>query len=186
MTVAVDGPVTPDSASPSPSPGLVRLANVLVPGGGLVLLGHTIWGWVLGVSFAVCANLALAGRLLFPDEVPLAIQNGSILAAAGAYIVAQGVCTRALAWTDASTREVTRRATLARIIAAIQAADAEAAWQALQPLMHEVDRDLLIAYRVAQVLELRADAAARAAWERVRRLDRHRIYRAELSERLRP
>lgn len=156
---------------------IARIANIFVPGCGLVLLGHGAAGIVVGVTFAAAANLALAGRLLIPDDVPWLVQNFAILSAAALYIVAQWLLLRAARSETRREYESRRREILGRVADAMRAANAEAAWAAIEPLLHELDTDVLIAYRTAQILDLRGDPpAAREAWARVRRLDRHRVY----------
>ncbi|MFN0136158.1 MAG: hypothetical protein ACKVS9_08595 [Phycisphaerae bacterium] len=165
------------TAEISRTAAVARLANLFVPGCGLLLLGHGTVGVVVGVVFAAAANLALAGRLLFPDEVPWLIQNLAILAAATLYIVSQWLLIQAVRGETRREYESRRRDILGRVADALRSTDGDAAWRALGPLQSDIEHDLLIAYRAAQILDLRGDAiAAREAWARVRRLDRHRVY----------
>jgi hypothetical protein len=64
---------------------------------------------------------------------------------------------------------------------ALAAGNHDAAWAALEPLRGAAGEDLHVAVRVAQVLAMRGETLqALAAWERVARLDRHRVYRDEI------
>jgi len=162
---------------------LARAANLLVPGGGLILVGQVAGGVIVALLFALLANLSAAATLLFPDDVPALWRAGLLGVTAGVYLGAQVRLAQTL-------REGRTRARLERRNQALRLArehllrgEAQAAWEVLQPVLDLADSDLLVAYRAAQVLTACGDAqAARQAWERLRRIDRHRIYRREIEQ----
>ena len=157
--------------------------NLLLPGGGLVLVGATASGLLIGLLFTVCANFALAAVLLVPDDLPPLWQNLGIGLAAGSYVGAQvrlRQTVRALrsAWAAAERRRV-----LADVQLHLHAGDAAAALAALAPLREHAAHDLLVAVRLAQALTAagRVDEAGQA-WAQVRRLDHHGLYRQQTEE----
>lgn len=162
-------------------PPVAATLNLLVPGGGLVLLGALWTGVAAAVLFTLLLNFTIAAVLLIPDNVPPVARGWAIGLTGGVYLGSQ------IRLASHVREQRQRRATLLRheaLLAARQhllAGDAEAAWVALQPIADRFDRDLLVAYRVAQVQTQRAPAdVAAEAWERVARLDRHRLYRGEI------
>jgi hypothetical protein len=161
-------------------PGSPRLwgANLVLPGVGLILAGRVAAGLAIGLLFVVLANGAVAATLLVPDDVSPWVQALVIGLAAGTYVGAQLRLRYALEDTARAARRDRRDAALRVVRACVERGDGEAGWEALRPVAEDAEEDLLVAYRVAQVLTLRGDrTAARIAWERVRRLDRHHLYR---------
>ncbi len=157
-----------------------RGIDLLVPGGGAILAGHLRSGLALLVTFAALANLAIIANLIIPDDFPRWFARGAALAAVAAYLFAQFQRAHLRPLAPPSLSTPIRRAALERAREALAAEDAHAALHALQPLASEAEHDLLVAYRFAQALSLLDDAsAALRAWRRVRRLDRHHLYRAE-------
>lgn len=157
--------------------------NLLLPGGGLILLGATWSGWLVGFLFVASANLALAASLLFPDDFSSRAQSLLIGLAAGCYIGAQVRVAQSLRQRRATEFQARRAEHLRQAQEHMQRGDARAARAALEPLAADAAHDLLVAYRLAQVLTAAGDAeAARAAWARVRALDRHRVYRQQIEE----
>ncbi len=163
------------------------LANLLVPGSGLILLGDVLTGLVFCLLLTIVANLCLAGWLLIPDEVPPPWRITALIVAAGTYALAQLRCAHRLR-RERQQREVLRRREVLAAVQQLLIQDQPArAWELLQPLAGLAEDDLLVAWRVAQVLTAKRDVeAALAAWQRLRRLDRHHLYRTERehSERL--
>src|SRR5262245_3235280 len=160
-----------------------RLINLVIPGAGLVLAGRPLAGFGTGLSFAATLNAALALGLLIPDDFPrTAVWCAT--AAALFYIVAQFLLLRADARDQASGARNERREALSALVSALREGRSDdAAAARLQPL---AECDLHVAYRLAQSATLRADAdGALAAWERVRQLDPHHIYRGEMLAALR-
>ncbi len=164
----------------------IKLFNLVVPGGGMILVGRLWTGLAVGMLFAVTANYAIIATLLFPDDAPGWLQGLAIGLCGGSYLGAQlrmGSCLREAR--QQAVAEV-RDATLRAVSACLANNQADEALAAMEPIADMAERDLLVAYRFAQVLTKTGDAsAARRAWERVRRLDRHRLYREICDERLR-
>lgn len=160
-----------------------RLANLVIPGGGLILIGSEITGVLVALLFTAAASFALAVCLLFPDDVSPSWRGLGVGVAIGTYVGAQVRYAQSVRELRARATGQLRRAVLSDVRCALLAGQVEDAWRALQPLREQAESDLVLAYRLAQVLTARGDgAAALAAWRRVRRLDRHRIYRQELAE----
>ena len=155
-----------------------RGANLLVPGTGPVLVGRPWLGWCTGLLFALAINAALALTLLFPDELPGWYGGLAIGVTGGIYVGAQIRLVRMLRATARETQAARRRMTLARAADALNRREPLAALEIIAALADEADHDLLIAYRLAQVMSATGDRTAAAeAWQRVERLDRHRLYR---------
>jgi hypothetical protein len=76
-----------------------------------------------------------------------------------------------------------RRRTLTEIQSLLNRGEPARALELLHPLARRFPRDLLVAYRLAQVLTASGNKhAARAAWQQLRTLDRHGIYRTQALE----
>jgi hypothetical protein len=74
-----------------------------------------------------------------------------------------------------------RRRTLHEVLLLLRRGEYGPAHERIRALAHLADSDLLVAYRLAQVLTGTDDRAeAGRAWRRVRGLDRHKIYRQDL------
>jgi hypothetical protein len=160
-----------------------HLVNLLIPGGGLILVGSEVIGVLVALLFTVSASFALAVSLLFPDDLSPSWRGLGIGVAIGTYLGAQIRLAQTVRYRRERLAEGLRRRALREARAALLAGRVEDAWRALQPLAAHVEHDLVLAYRFAQVLTARGDGpAALAAWRRVRRLDRHRIYRQEVVE----
>lgn len=157
------------------------LVNVLVPGGGVILIGGVVPGLLVGALFAVQANLLLAGLFIVPDELPQPGFGVVAVLAVLTYATAQAWYARELRRGRALLHDLRRRC-VAEAQRRLAAGDADGAHAALARVASAAEYDLLVAVRVAQVLTARGEVeAARAAWARVRRLDRHRIYREQIA-----
>lgn len=156
------------------------LLNLLLPGGGLILIGMIVRGFIVGCAFVLCVNFAIVTVLLMPDDFPWWVPPLALGLAGGGYVGAQLRLAQ-------SVRDSRRRAQADRRRACLHNAQEElargrplAALEALAPLADQAARDLLVALRMAQALTAAGDVpAARAAWRQVRRLDRHGIYREQ-------
>ncbi len=154
--------------------------NLLVPGAGLVLLGHVAAGLILGLIFTSLANFLLAAILLFPDDVSelwrAAAGGGLVLV----YVLAQLGQAQVLRAGAVGVAEQRRREALQSAKERLERGEAQWALQALSPLRETAAGDLLLAVRWAQALSAAGQIEeALAAWEVVRKLDRHHIYRRE-------
>lgn len=157
--------------------------NLVLPGGGLVLLGSPWAGWLVGVVCAACANLAVVATLLLPDEFPPAVRNLVLGLAGGCYVGAQVRLRQTRRAQRARAERAWRRAVLAETQRWLSHGEAERALAAIAPLAERAGEDVLVAYRLAQALTAAGRVgAARAAWRRVRALDRHGLYRAQVLE----
>jgi hypothetical protein len=160
-----------------------QLVNLVIPGGGLILIGSETIGVLVALLFTAAANFAIAALLLIPDDVPRTWCGLSVGVAIGTYLGAQIRYAQTVRHQRAGADQALRRAALRDARCALMAGRVEDAWRALQPLVGQAESDLVVAYRLAQVLTARGSgAAALAAWRRVRRLDRHRVYRQEVAD----
>jgi hypothetical protein len=158
-----------------------RLINLVVPGGGLILIGHELLGVLIAILFTITTGYALAATLLFPDDTSAIWRGLGIGVAIGTYLGAQIRYAQTVRYQADQAFGDLRRDALGDARCALREGRTEDAWNALQPVVPLAETDLLVAYRVAQVLTARGDGlAALHAWRRVRRLDRHRIYRDEV------
>ncbi len=154
--------------------------NLLVPGGGLVILGRLRTGLVLGLAFIVSANTALLARLIAPDDVPGWAQNLAIIVACLIYIAAQGLLLGAgQAPERPGLSAAARRTTLAELERLFAGGDYESARRVIDANRALLNADPHIAYRRAQILTELNDPEAPAAWLHLGALDQHGIYRAE-------
>lgn len=155
--------------------------NLLIPGGGLITIGRVWLGLIIALLFALLANCALAFSLLFPDDVPSWAGGLTTGLAGGTYLGAQLRFAQTVRSRHREAATAHRRQALEAARACLTAGQYHQAWEAIRPLAAQADRDLLVAYRVAQVLTAKQDVnAALDAWHLVRRLDRHHIYREQI------
>ncbi len=158
-------------------------ANLLLPGAGLILLGATGAGILTGLVFAACANFAVLAVLLFPDDFGERLQFLAIGLAAGCYVGAQLRYHRAVRSLRIRQASALRRHLLRQTEQWLEAGQPARALDCIRQLADLATTDLLVAYRLAQTLTAAGDVpAARAAWQQVRRLDRHGIYRAQVCQ----
>lgn len=155
--------------------------NLVLPGAGLVLAGRIPLGLMHGLVFAASANLALVAVLLFPDDLPRWAAALGVGFTAGAYAGGQLRLAHALRSQRAAAVAAGRRRALWEIRRLMEQGEYGPALDVLAPLARELPDDLLVAYRLAQVLTAAGTThAAAAAWGRVRALDRHGVYRSQL------
>lgn len=159
-----------------------RWINLLVPGGGLIAIRDVWTGVVVALLFTLSANAAIAARLLIPDEFSPWLAGLCIGVAGGTYIGAQFRLAHTVREQRREAALRQRRAALAAVCDRLERGDGEAALEALEPLRSAAEQDLLVAYRLAQVLTMKRDvSAALEAWQQVRVLDRHHVYRRQIA-----
>jgi hypothetical protein len=162
---------------------LALVVNLVIPGGGLIAIGSEALGVLIATLFTLTANFAIVSSFLLPDEVSPTWRGLSIGLAIGTYLGAQVRYAQTVRDQRKQAAAKLRRAILTDVRAALSAGCADDAWRAIQPLMEQAERDLVVAYRVAQVLTAREDVrGALRAWQRVRRLDRHRVYGQQIRQ----
>lgn len=160
---------------------LARRINLLVPGGGLILLGRPWLGLTLALLFAALGNFALAALLVFPDDVASWLTGLTLGASAGTYAAAQFRIWSTVRKIGIERQQEQRRAVLGAVQRHMRDGAYERALDEIRGVGGLAERDLLLAYRLAQILTGTGDREAAArAWRRVRELDRHKIYRKEL------
>lgn len=158
-----------------------RWANLLLPGSGLVLIDRPVTGLVVGLAFAACANFALLAVLVLPDEFSAGERALGIGLTAGAYIGAQLRLAQTVRGLRAEAATLRRRASLREAHALMDRGEHVQALTLMDALSRDFPDDLLVAYRVAQLLTaVEGETAAQAAWERLRSLDHHGIYRDQI------
>jgi hypothetical protein len=165
------------------SVGGPRLINLVVPGGGLILIGNVGSGVLIAVLFTLSASFAMTAAWLFPDDVSRVWRGLSIGIALGTYLGAQLRYAQTVRLQADQAFWDLRREKMRTVRLALSEGRIEDAWLGLRPLMNDAETDLPLAFLVAQVLTLKGDgAAALNAWRHVRRLDRHRVYSRETRE----
>ncbi len=158
-----------------------RVVNFFVPGAGLIVLGAETAGVIIALLFAAAATYALAVNLLIPAEFSAMWRNLWFGVALGTWVGAQVRLGQTLKHQRVAARLAVRRSLLRETQVALQEGRLDDAWEAIARLADESPNDLMVAYRLAQVLTARGEtAAATHAWERVWRLDKHHVYRSEL------
>jgi len=144
---------TVDAKTHDPTSGRWASAlNLVLPGGGLILIGSVGSGLVAGLLFATCANFALVAVLIFPDDYSGRVQALLIGLAAGCYIGVQVRFVRSVRAVHERQVAVRRREALARAQQLQAAGDAYGALAVLEALAAGAAHDLLVAYRLAQAL----------------------------------
>jgi len=169
-------------------PGERRAAalNLLVPGAGLILLGAVTSGVLVGLVTSVSASFALAAALLFPLDFSPNVRALLIGIAGGCYVGAQVRLGQTVRRARAEAAARVRRRHLALCQDRLNAGDAAGALAALVPLEELAAVDVVVAYRLAQVRTALGDVnGARAAWQHLRTLDSHGLYRAQIRAHLR-
>jgi hypothetical protein len=152
--------------------------NLVLPGGGLILVDRIVAGMVIGVIFTAAAGLALAMTLLVPDDFAPSLVALVVGVAGGSYVGAQVRLAQSLREQQAERLEHERSRRLRAAQGHLAAGDPVAALVELAPLTKRLPDDLLVAYRVAQAQAALGDPAAiRRAWAHVRTLDRHGLFR---------
>lgn len=150
---------------------------LLIPGVRQIIGGSIPWGLFLGILFALFANLLVLSTLVIPAEfttparVFVAIVAVAI-AIAGHWLTPRGQ----FAIRPGSGRGLERRSALVALASALERGEIdENAKGRLEPW---AETDLHVAYRLARAADaVGDDAESNRAWERVRKLDPHRIYR---------
>jgi hypothetical protein len=160
---------------------MVWICNLLIPGAGLILRRREWLGFFLALMFGICANLAIAARLIAPDAIPrwMAILTGALSIAL--WIVAQIFLSRQNRWLALCRSGI--RSLLVEARSAMDNSDLDLARVALESGMAIDDRDTELLYLYAHLcmLEKREDQA-RGAWEQILRLDALAAHRVEARE----
>lgn len=165
---------------------LARWVNLAVPGTGLLLLGRWPAGLVTLVAFTTAANGVIWSTLIAPEDWSGWIPGAAGGLAAAAYVAAQLVLSQEIGAARRRICALRRREILAASERLIEAGDLGAGLAELERLDPADTRDLPVAVRHAQLLQGLGDwAGARRAWEHVRRIDRHQVYRVVSDEALR-
>lgn len=154
--------------------------NRVFPGVGLILAGSITAGMAVGLTFTATAALAIASYGLIPENVPPMARAGLLAAALAWYFCAQVWAAQAVRTRREAARAARRRGVLCRALEALERGEPRLARELIEPLAADEPDDLLVACRAAQILTALGDVqAARLAWERLQRLDRHRIFRRD-------
>ena len=80
------GMSAPDRSTAPISVRHAQWLNLMLPGGGMVLLGDIAGVLAIGLAFAAAANLAVVSTFLIPDDFAPSLRILTVLAAALAYI----------------------------------------------------------------------------------------------------
>lgn len=161
-------------------PTIGRVVNLVIPGGGLILIGCETLGLLVAILFTASTCYVITAWLLFPDDTTGAWRNLILGIALGTYVGSQIRYAQTVRHQRHLISESLRRAALRDCQTALRDGRFEAAWSAIEPVAELAETDLAVAYRLAQVHAARGDRVeARRAWEWLRILDRHGVYRVE-------
>ncbi|MGE0481789.1 MAG: hypothetical protein AB7Q17_15085, partial [Phycisphaerae bacterium] len=140
-----------------------RACNLILPGGGLIVVGAVWTGLTIGMLFALGANFAVAATFLIPDEVPAWVRAAAVAFTIAAYAFAQWRLPHAWRRLSREARAERRRAVLHRVRVLMEQARFDAARDDLASIADLADHDLLVAVRIAEVETALRAAAAREA-----------------------
>jgi hypothetical protein len=173
----------PTTCPEPPGARSAAAVNLILPGGGMILIGAVWRGLLVGMLFAACANFAVVATLLFPDEYSRLTRLFGIGLAVGGYLGAQVRFAQTVRGLRQQGLDDLRRRCLRQARELLLRGSSVRALEQIQPLAELVPDDLHVAYRLAQALTATGDvAAARAAWRRLGELDRHGVYRREVQQ----
>lgn len=163
-----------------------RWVNLAVPGAGLLLLGHGFTGAASLLLFTAAGHGVLWSLYITPDDWSPWAPAALGAATAACYVASQLLTSQAVRAAKRTLQRTQRRQLIAASQQLRDEGDLREALARLEPLQPSQTPDLLLAVRHAQLLLASHDwAGARRAWERVRRMDRHRIYQTVSDEALR-
>lgn len=164
----------------------VTLANLLLPGAGLILVGSIWAGLLVGVTFTAAANYTLAAFFVFPDEFAGWAKYAGLGITVVAYAGGQAILAQTSQLRESAAYFTLRKRVLREAQRLLQQGDCTAALGVLETLGDAAERDLLIAVRRAQILTATPDAQiAIGAWRQVQSIDLHGVYRRECEQQLR-
>lgn len=161
-----------------------KRANWLLPGVGCVATGATLVGLTLAAAFSTGLSLLLMLLWVVPDEASAPRIAGALALAVASWAASQAATSRGLRRWHAASAESARRAELCAVEELLRVAGPSSAAARLQAYCERVESDLPALARLAELHEMAGDAAAaQAAWRRVRKLDRHGLYRLQTRRR---
>jgi hypothetical protein len=161
----------------TPTPGTLKLLNLLVPGIGLILAGRVWLGLAAGLVTTVLVATTIAAFLLFPDDFDPVTRGLVAGGAGGAYLGVQIRLVVVLREVRHAARRESRNTCLQRAAELVDAGAPEQALALIEPLYARDSSDLHVIYRRAQALTAagRHDDAI-LAWRELAERDRHRLY----------
>lgn len=158
------------------------LVNLLIPGSAVILVGGPLPGALLALLYAAAASFAIWAVWIVPDSAAPWMTGIAVAFAAAAFVAGQLQLAQSLRRRRAERATDARRRVLQRVARCIDDGAYREALEALRPLQAAARQDLLVSFRVAQVLTLaRIVPEAEAAWRHLRAIDIHHIYRDEIS-----
>ncbi len=163
---------------------MIWILNLVLPGTGLIVRRREWLGLSMAAVFAICGNVAIAGKLIAPEAVPTGLTVLAILLAALSWVLSQVLFYRQ-GLKLARTQRVLDQL-LADARAALESNDAAAAHHALDGAIALDDENVELHAMTARLSEKEgADQAARAAWRRVLKLERQGPHARDAREALR-
>ncbi|MCA9245083.1 MAG: hypothetical protein KDA32_14085 [Phycisphaerales bacterium] len=164
---------------------MIRAINVLAAGAGQIAQGDTSIGMATAAAFASAANAWIWMTWIVPGAYSNVARGVTLTVAIVVWVMSQWHLAARLRGADRAQRLGRRRAALAESRRLAACGDVAGALRAVEPLIEREPRNLATATLVAQLVTSSGDAQeSRAAWERVRRLDRRGLYRREIRENL--
>ncbi|MDX2200639.1 MAG: tetratricopeptide repeat protein [Phycisphaerae bacterium] len=158
-----------------------KLINLIAPGVGLVLVDRLFDGLLTAGAFGLSAGALLVATLVAPMAYSGAFRAFLAVAMVATYGLAQIAMERAAAARGRSDAAAERRALLQRSARSARYGDYASAIAQISEALEQSPEDLALRADLA-ILHDRAGNldAARAAWRRVRELDRHRVYKEQI------
>ncbi len=173
--------MSPSSPQTHASPRRATLAvalNLVLPGGGLILLDATAIGVLFGAAFILLLNLALTAAFITPDDFARTGRLAAVAALVLIYAVAQAAMRSQLRRSSEARRAAALRQVLCEVEQLATNGDAAAALTRLELLATERPDDLLILHwRATLLTALGRTNEAQRTWAHLRRADRHGLFR---------
>ncbi len=157
-----------------------RLANLLIPGSGLILARREWSGLLLALLYGLFAQAALAGHFLAPAGIPRWLTIAATIAAALVWIAAQIVLARRIRWLKSPEARSQFDALVNESREAAARNDLETARASLAGALDIDDEHLDANAEFARLLMRMNPRAARKIWRRVAALDRNHRFADEL------
>lgn len=158
-----------------------KLINLIAPGVGLVLVDRLFDGLLTAGAFALSAGALLVATLVAPMAYSGVFRAFLAVAMVATYGLAQIAMERAAAARERSDAAAERRALLQRSARSARYGDYASAIAQVSEALEHSPEDLALRADLASLHDRMGNVeAARLAWQRVRELDRHRIYKEQI------
>ena len=150
---------------------LARLANLVIPGAGLILARREWLGLLTSLLFGLAAQVALAGSFLAPGALPLWLTRVAVAGTAAVWSAAQFALWRRIRWITSPEAHAQFDALFQESREALARGDLQTARAALVGALEIDDEDLDANAALARQIGATERRAARKLWRRVAALD---------------